>query len=54
MNNIKHFLEGGAGMAVFLSLLNVLPPILTIISLTLAIVWYIVQITSHFKDRKEE
>lgn len=53
MQHTKHIMDWASGMAVLLGLLNALPPIMTIISTGLAIVWYALKIAQHFKNQRD-
>jgi hypothetical protein len=53
MQHAKHIADWASGLAVLLGVLNALPPIMTIISTGLAIVWYSLKIAQHLRKQRD-
>lgn len=52
MEQLKHMLDGVSLAAVLSSVFNALPAVLTVISTSLAIVWYCIRIGEYLKNKK--
>ncbi len=52
MEPVKHFMDGVSLAAVLGSVFNALPAVLTVISTTLAIIWYCIRIGEYLKNKK--